>query len=333
MKILVTGGAGYIGSHTCVELLREGYDVIVLDNFSNSSRDVIRRIEQLGNNKISLYEGDVLDRELLKKVFSENNIYGVVHFAGLKSVSESIRMPLRYYENNVQGSLNVLNEALVYNVDRFIFSSSATVYGEPEKNPLTEECLIGGTTNPYGTSKYFVERILEDVSKSSSLFNIMVLRYFNPVGAHPSGLIGEMPSGTPNNLVPYLTQVASGKREFLNIYGGDYLTVDGTGVRDFIHVVDLAKGHVAALRVKATKNYNVYNLGTGRGYSVLELIKVFEEVTGISLRYKIGERRPGDVAECWSDPSHAKKELCWEAEKTLHDMMRDAWLWEKNNAI
>ncbi|WP_065357681.1 UDP-glucose 4-epimerase GalE [Kluyvera georgiana] len=326
MAVLVTGGAGYIGSHTVIELLRAGYEVIIIDNFSNSSFDAINKIEMLSARKFLFYEGDVNDRDLLHKVFSKNVVTDVIHFAGLKSVSESIQKPVEYYHNNVTGTLNLVKAMLCAGVSNIIFSSSATVYGEPEKIPLTENCAVGGTTNPYGTSKLVAEYMLRDIARSNVNFKVTLLRYFNPVGAHPSGLIGEAPQGLPSNLVPYLTRVACGDLEVLSVFGSDYSTKDGTGVRDFIHVMDLADGHIAALRNKPQdSNFHVYNLGTGNGYSVLELIQTFEKVTNVRVNYKMCNRRPGDIAECWADPSLAEKELKWKALRTLEEMMADAW--------
>ncbi|HBB6760197.1 TPA: UDP-glucose 4-epimerase GalE [Citrobacter amalonaticus] len=332
MAILVTGGAGYIGSHTVVELLNHNYDVVILDNLSNSSADIIQKIELISKKKVTYYWGDVLDFTILEKIFSTNEITDVIHFAGLKSVAESIDKPLEYYRNNVSGVLAIIHLMQRHGVLNFIFSSSATVYGEPESIPLTESCRIGGTTNPYGTSKYIAELILTDIAKANPKLHITLLRYFNPVGAHSSGLIGESPKGIPNNLVPYLTRVANGKLECLSVFGKDYPTKDGTGVRDFIHVMDLASGHIAAIRHRNKKNnLQIYNLGTGKGYSVLELINVFERVTGASVNYEFCERRPGDIAECWSDPALAERDLHWKAVRTLDDMMADVWAWEKNN--
>lgn len=330
--ILVTGGAGYIGSHTVIQLLEADYEVAILDNLTNSSLQVIKMIELLSGKKLRFYEGDVRDSALLNTIFTENSIKSVIHFAGLKSVSESLVKPIEYHDNNVTGTLKLVTAMLKANVYNFIFSSSATVYGEPEKIPLTETCRVGGTTNPYGTSKYISEIMLADIARGHPDLHVTLLRYFNPVGAHPSGLIGESPKGIPNNLVPYLTRVADGKLPCLSIYGDNYETKDGTGVRDFIHVMDLAAGHLAAIKNKnINKNLNVYNLGTGKGYSVLELINSFERVTGVSVNYKFCERRSGDIAECWSDPSLAETELKWRAVKTLDEMLADVWRWEKNN--
>nr|ARO73147.1 UDP-glucose 4-epimerase [Escherichia albertii] len=330
--ILVTGGLGYIGSHTVVELLSRDYEVIILDNFSNSSPEVVAKIKAISGVEPLIFEGDIRDVNLLKKIFTDNNISDIIHFAGLKSVAESIKCPLAYYNNNVIGTLTLIDCALNFKIKNFIFSSSATVYGNPETIPLDEHCNTGGTTNPYGTSKYLVERILQDIAKAHSELNITILRYFNPVGAHPSGLIGESPIGVPNNLMPFISRVASGKYEYVSVYGNDYDTPDGTGVRDFIHVMDLATGHVAALENQnREKNLHIYNLGAGVGYSVLDIIRKFEEVNGVKINYKFSERREGDIGECWSNPSLAFKELKWKATKTLDDMVKDVWKWQKNN--
>lgn len=332
MSILVTGGAGYIGSHTVLSLLEQGYEVVVLDNHSNSSFESLRRVEILSGRNIIYYEGDVSERSLLKKIFSENNVEQVIHFAGLKSVSESVMFPLKYYDNNVMASIVLIEEMIANNVFEFIFSSSATVYGNPEEIPLRECSRIGGTTNPYGTSKLMVEHILNDVAKSHPYFDITILRYFNPAGAHPSGLIGEDPNGIPCNLVPYISQVAVGKLSKLSIYGHDYPTHDGTGVRDYIHVMDLAEGHVAALQHKAGRNNcRTYNLGTGKGYSVLDLIAAFERQSNTCIPYEFVERRAGDVAECWANPELARQELKWAATRGLDEMMRDSWHWQQKN--
>lgn len=332
MAILVTGGAGYIGSHTVLTLLERGDDVVVIDNLSNSSQISLNRIAELTGKKPVVYIADVLNREALKTIFSNHDITDVIHFAGLKSVSESIKDPLAYYTNNVTGTLVLLDEMSATGVKHFIFSSSATVYGKPESVPLSEQSPTGGTTNPYGTSKLMVEQILADFSCAHPEFRITCLRYFNPVGAHPSGRIGEDPNGIPNNLMPYISLVAIGKLESVSVYGNDYPTPDGTGIRDYIHVMDLATGHLAALdcQDKGTA-YKVINLGTGIGYSVINLIEAFEKASRIKINYKIVARRPGDTAECWSDPSLARKELGWEAIYNLDEMMRDTWNWQKNN--
>lgn len=332
MAILVTGGAGYIGSHTVLALLERGDDVVVIDNLSNSSQKSLDRVAELIGKQPTLYVANILDKNVLKTVFSEHMITDVIHFAGLKSVGESIKKPLEYYENNVTGTLALLSEMLNAGVKSLIFSSSATVYGNPEKVPLSEDCPTGGTTNPYGTSKLMVEQILHDFSLAQPEFRITCLRYFNPVGAHQSGRIGEDPNGIPNNLVPYISQVAIGKLECLSVYGNDYPTPDGTGVRDYIHVLDLASGHLAALdHQNEGSSFKAINLGTGVGYSVIDLIEAFEKASQTKINYKIVERRVGDIAECWSDSSLAKQKLGWQATRTLDEMMRDTWNWQKNN--
>ena len=327
MSILVTGGAGYIGSHTVVELLKEGKEVVIIDNFSNSNPQTLEKIKEITNKDFKFYEIDYLNKEKLKKVFEENKIDAVINFAGYKAVGESVKEPIKYYINNISGALVLLETMKEFGVKKFVFSSSATVYGNPEKVPLTEDSKVGGTTNPYGTTKFFIERILEDIYKSDNTWNICILRYFNPVGAHESGLIGEEPKGVPNNLMPYIVRVASGILNELSIFGNDYGTKDGTGVRDYIHVVDLAKGHIKALEKldKEQKGLFIYNLGTGTGYSVLEMVKAFEKSTGKKVKYKIAPRRAGDIAICYADPRKAKQELGWEAKKTLEDMCRDSW--------
>ena len=332
MSILVTGGAGYIGSHTVVELLNEGRDVVVLDNFSNSKPEVLESIKKITKKDFKFYKIDYLNRKELEKVFEENKIEAVMNFAGYKAVGESVKKPLEYYENNISGAITLLETMKKYNVKKFIFSSSATVYGDPEIIPITEECKTGGTTNPYGTTKLFIEQILKDLYNSDNEWDIAILRYFNPVGAHESGLIGEEPQGIPNNLMPYIVRVASGELEQLSVFGNDYNTPDGTGVRDYIHVVDLAKGHIKALEKleKEQKGIYIYNLGTGIGYSVLDMVKAFEKTTGKEINYKIVDRRPGDIATCYSDPQKAKNELGWEANKTLQDMCNDSWKYIQN---
>ena len=327
MSILVTGGAGYIGSHTVVELLKEGKDIIILDNFYNSKPEVLDAIKKITGKDFKFYEMDYLNTEDLRKVFKENKIDAVLNFAGYKSVGESVQKPLEYYENNISGCVNLLKVMKEYNVKKFVFSSSATVYGEPEKIPLTEDCKTGGTTNPYGTTKLFIEQILKDLYKSDNTWDIAILRYFNPVGAHESGLIGEEPQGIPNNLMPYVARVAKGTLKELSVFGNDYDTPDGTGVRDYIHVVDLAKGHLAALNKldKEKQGLYIYNLGTGTGYSVLDMVKAFEEVTGKKVAYRIAPRRPGDIATCYSDPKKAKDELGWVAELGIEEMCKDSW--------
>lgn len=332
MHVLVTGGAGFIGSHTVVELLQAGYEVVIIDNFSNSSPLVLSRIEEITGKRPLLIEGDIRDRALLDDVFKQHEIDAVVHFAGLKAVGESVQKPLEYYDNNVSGSVVLFEAMRDAGVKRLVFSSSATVYGDPEEIPISENCPIGVPTNPYGMSKLMVERILQDLVVAEAGFSVALLRYFNPIGAHESGLIGENPSGIPNNLLPYVTQVAIGKLEKLSVFGSDYPTVDGTGVRDYIHVVDLAKGHLAALDyLKGAVGCHVWNLGTGQGYSVLQIIEAFEKATGVSVPYKLVERRAGDIAECWSNPAKAKDELGWEAAYGLEDMMRHSWKWQKGN--
>jgi len=328
MSVLVTGGAGFIGSHTVVELLNAGEEVIIIDNFSNSKPKALEAIKKITGKDFKFYEIDYLDREKLEKVFEENkNIDSVINFAGFKAVGESVKNPIQYYINNVSGALILLDTMKKYNVKKFIFSSTATVYGIPEINPVTEESKIGGTTNPYSTSKLFIEQILTDIYKSDNSWDIAILRYFNPIGAHESGLIGEEPQGIPNNLMPYIVRVASGELEQLSIFGNDYDTKDGTGVRDYIHVVDLAKGHIKALEKlnKEQKGLFIYNLGTGIGYSVLDIVKTFEQVTGKKVKYKIAPRRDGDIAKYYSNPEKAEKELGWKAEKTLEDMCLDSW--------
>ena len=327
MAILVTGGAGYIGAHTVVELLNKGEEVVIIDNVSNSKPAVLKAIKKITNKDFKFYELNYLDRDKLEKVFEENKIDSVINFAGYKAVGESVEKPLEYYENNVSGCIILLETMRKYNVKKFVFSSSATVYGEPERIPITEDCKIGGTTNPYGTTKLMIEQILQDLYKSDNSWDICILRYFNPVGAHESGLIGEEPQGRPNNLMPYVARVATGELEELSVFGDDYDTPDGTGVRDYIHVVDLAKGHLYALDKlnKEGKGLYIYNLGTGVGYSVLDMVKAFEEVTGKKVPYKIVARRPGDIATCYSDPKKAKEELGWSAEKGIKEMCQDSW--------
>lgn len=331
MSILVTGGAGYIGSHTCVEMLLAGYDIVVADNFSNSKPGVLKRIEALGGRSFKFYKVDIRDREGLEKVFAENEIEAVVHFAGLKAVGESVEKPLLYYHNNVGGTVVLCQVMQEYGVKKMVFSSSATVYGSPEKMPITEDFPLRAV-NPYGRTKLMIEEILQDICSSDPEWGAVLLRYFNPAGAHPSGMIGEDPDGIPNNLMPYITQVALGKRERLNVFGGDYPTPDGTGIRDYIHVVDLARGHLLALdKVLKETGVYVYNLGTGRGYSVLEVVKAFEKVNGVKIPYVITGRRPGDVAVCYADPTRAFRELGFKTEKGLEDMCRDAWNWQQKN--
>lgn len=331
MKILVTGGVGYIGSHTCVELLEKGYEVVVVDNLSNSSLKAVERVKQITGKDLKFYQGDVRDRALLEQIFSENVIDFVIHFAGLKAVGESCAKPLEYYDNNLYGTLVLLETMRAHNCKKIVFSSSATVYGDPQKLPLDETCKTGGTTNPYGSSKYFQEIILSDLQKADPQWTVVLLRYFNPVGAHPSGLIGEDPQGIPNNLTPFIAKVAIGALPEIGVFGNDYPTKDGTGVRDYIHVVDLAKGHVAAIEgVKAPGTY-VYNLGTGNGYSVLEVIRAFDNACGKQLPYSIKPRRPGDIAACYADASKAERELGWKAELDIDDMCSSLWNWQQKN--
>lgn len=331
MKILVTGGAGYIGSHTVIELLGKGYEVVIVDNFYNSHPEVLERIKELSGKDFKFYEIDLLDKNALKKVFEENKIDSVIHFAGYKAVGESVEKPLMYYHNNLTSTFILCEVMKKYGVKNIVFSSSATVYGLSNVSPLKEDLPLS-TTNPYGTTKLFIEQILRDLYISDNDWSIALLRYFNPIGAHISGRIGENPNGIPNNLMPFITQVAVGKREKLSVFGNDYDTVDGTGVRDYIHVVDLAKGHIKALeRHMDFKGVEAYNLGTGKGVSVLELVNTFEKVNGVKIPYTIIDRRPGDIATCFADASKAKKELGWEAEKTIEDMCKDSWNWQKNN--
>lgn len=330
-QILVTGGTGYIGSHTVVELINSGYEPIIIDNLSNSKEDVVDKIEQITGVRPAFYKVDILDADGMAKVFSEHDIDAVIHFAGLKAVGESVKVPLKYYNNNITGTIRLLEVMNIYGVKNIIFSSSATVYGDPASVPIKESFPTGGCTNPYGKTKYFIEEILKDQYTSDNSFNIALLRYFNPVGAHESGLIGENPNGIPNNLMPYITQVAIGIRPYLNVFGNDYDTHDGTGVRDYIHVVDLAKGHLCALKkLEATDNgVHIYNLGTGVGYSVLDMVKAFSEVLGRPLPYRITARRPGDIAKCWADPSLAEKELGFKAEYDLKRMCEDSWRFQQ----
>lgn len=327
MAILLPGGAGYIGSHTAVELLNEGKEIVIIDNFSNSKPEVLDKIKQITGKDFKFYEMDYSNKEELNKVFTENKIYAVLNFAGYKAVGESVKKPIEYYMNNISGALVLLDVMRAHNCKKFIFSSSATVYGDPATVPITEEFPTGGTTNPYGTTKLFIEQILKDIYNSDNSWDICILRYFNPVGAHESGLIGEEPQGIPNNLMPYVARVAAGILPELSVFGNDYDTPDGTGVRDYIHVVDLAKGHVKALE-KLDKEHEglfIYNLGTGTGYSVLDMVKAFEKATGKEVKYKIAPRRSGDIAKCYADPAKAKIELGWVAEKNLDDMCKDSW--------
>lgn len=324
-RILVTGGAGFIGSHAVVELLNSGEDVVIVDNFVNSSPEVLERVKKITGKEFGFYEVDLLNEEKLEKVFAENEIEAVIHFAGLKAVGESVQKPIEYYHNNVTGTLILLKVMKKYGCKRIVFSSSATVYGNPKELPIKEGFPLS-TTNPYGSTKLMIEQILGDVAVADKDFSIAILRYFNPIGAHESGLIGESPNGIPNNIMPYIMGVATGKYEELTVFGADYLTSDGTGVRDYIHVVDLAKGHLKALeKIRKDKGVQIYNLGTGKGYSVLELVKTFEKVNNIKVKYKIGTRRPGDIPACYADPSKAEKELNWKAEKGIEEMCRDSW--------
>ena len=327
MSVLVTGGAGYIGSHTIVELLNSGKDVVIIDDFSNSKPEVLDKIKAITGKDFKFYEIDYLDRQALEKVFEENEIEAVLNFAGFKAVGESVEKPIEYYTNNVSGALVLLDTMKKYGVKTFVFSSSATVYGDPEIIPITEECKTGGTTNPYGTTKLFIEQILKDIYTSDPTWNICILRYFNPVGAHSSGLIGEEPQGIPNNLMPYIVRVANGTLKELSVFGNDYNTPDGTGVRDYIHVVDLAIGHIKALEKleKEKKGLFIYNLGTGNGYSVLDMVKSFEKATGKKVAYKIVPRRLGDIATCYANPKKAYEELGWKANFGIDEMCRDSW--------
>lgn len=330
--ILVTGGAGYIGSHTVVELLQAGCDVIILDNLCNSSEESIKRVTKITGKAPMFVEGDIRDIELLRSIFSSHDISAVVHFAGLKAVGESVAKPLEYYDNNVYGTLTLLQVMKEFAVKRIVFSSSATVYGDPASVPIREDFPTGGTTNPYGTSKYMVERILADLCAADSEWSAVVLRYFNPVGAHKSGLIGEDPNDIPNNLLPYVAQVAIGRLAQLSVFGNDYNTPDGTGVRDYIHVVDLALGHLAALgKLARTTGFEAVNLGTGNGYSVLDMVAAFEKASGRAVPYKIVARRPGDIATCYADPAYAQQSLGWRAERGLDEMMEDTWRWQSQN--
>ena len=332
MSILVAGGAGYIGSHTCVELLAAGYDVVVVDNIYNSSEEAISRVEQIAGKKVTFYEVDLLDKEKLSQVFDKESIDSVINFAGLKAVGESVKKPLEYYHNNITGTLILCDVMRSHGVKNIIFSSSATVYGDPAFVPITEECPKGQITNPYGQTKGMLEQILTDLNVADPEWNVVLLRYFNPIGAHKSGLIGEDPKGIPNNLVPYIAQVAVGKLERLGVFGDDYNTHDGTGVRDYIHVVDLAVGHVKALKKLAPgSGVNIYNLGTGNGYSVLDVLHAYEKACGKTLPYEIKPRRAGDIATCYCDASKARDELGWVAERGIEEMCADSWKWQSMN--
>ncbi len=332
MSILVTGGAGFIGSHTCVELLNAGYETIILDNLCNSKSESVKRIKEITGKDVKFYECDIRDRAGLDKIFAENKIEAVIHFAGLKAVGESCEKPLEYYDNNIGGTVILCEAMKAAGCKKIVFSSSATVYGSENPSPLKEDMPEGKTTNPYGTTKLYIERILKDLYASDNEWSICLLRYFNPIGAHKSGRIGEDPNGIPNNLVPYIAQVAIGRREFLSVFGDDYDTADGTGVRDYIHVVDLALGHIKAVeKVLSEKSCSTYNLGTGTGYSVLDVVKAFEKASGKTVAYKIVDRRPGDIATCYSDPSKAKEELGWVATRGIDEMCEDSWRWQSMN--
>ena len=332
MAILVTGGAGYIGSHTCVELQNAGYDVVVLDNLSNASEKSLDRVEALTGKKVTFYKGDILDRDILNKIFAEQKIDSCIHFAGLKAVGESVSKPLEYYSNNISGSLVLFDEMRNHNVKNIIFSSSATVYGDPAFVPITEECPMGEITNPYGRTKAMLEQILTDIQKADPEWNVILLRYFNPIGAHKSGKIGENPNGIPNNLMPYITQVAVGKLKCLGVFGDDYDTPDGTCIRDYIHVCDLADGHVKAVeKLKCNPGIEIYNLGTGKGSSVLDVVKTFEKASGVNIPYEMKPRRAGDVPVNYCDATKAEKELGWKAKRDLFDMCEDSWRWQKSN--
>lgn len=335
MKVLVTGGAGYIGSHTCVELLNKGMDVVVVDNLVNSSKKSLERVEQITGKKVAFYENDVRDREALNRIFDEHpDINCAIHFAGLKAVGESVRMPLEYYDNNLFSTVVLCETMRDHGVKNIVFSSSATVYNGENEMPLRESSVTGMCTNPYGWTKYMSEQIMRDTAYADKDWSIVLLRYFNPIGAHPSGLIGEDPRGIPNNLMPYISQVAVGRLDHLNVFGDDYDTHDGTGVRDYIHVVDLAKGHVAAIEyMQEHKGEHVFNLGTGNGYSVLDMVKAFQRVTGIEIPYEIAPRRPGDLATVYASPDKSAEELHWRAQYNLDDMCRDTWNWQSKNPM
>ena len=333
MSILVTGGAGFIGSHTCVELLNAGYEVVVVDNLYNASEKALERVEQITGKKVTFYEADILDRDALNAIFDKEQVESVIHFAGYKAVGESVRKPIEYYYNNITGTLILCDVMRKHNVKNIVFSSSATVYGDPAFIPITEECPKGKITNPYGQTKGMLEQVLTDIFVSDPEWRVVLLRYFNPIGAHKSGLIGEDPKGIPNNLVPYVAQVAIGKLKCLGVFGNDYDTHDGTGVRDYIHVVDLAKGHVAAIQKveKTEPGVLIYNLGTGKGYSVLDVVHAFEKACGKEIPYEIKPRRAGDIATCYADPTKAKKELGWVAEYGIEEMCEDSWRWQTMN--
>ncbi len=332
MAILVTGGAGFIGSHTCVELLEADYEVVVLDNLSNASQKSLDSVKTITGKEVAFYKGDILDRDILNRIFEKESIDACIHFAGLKAVGESVQKPWEYYHNNISGTLTLVDVMRQHNCKNIIFSSSATVYGDPAQIPITEECPKGQCTNPYGWTKSMLEQILMDMQKADPQWNVILLRYFNPIGAHKSGRMGENPNGIPNNLMPYVTQVAVGKLKELGVFGNDYDTPDGTGVRDYIHVVDLADGHVKALKkIEGQCGLAIYNLGTGHGYSVLDIVKNFEEATGVKVPYVIKPRRAGDIAVCYCDPTKAEKELGWKAQNGIREMCEDAWRWQKNH--
>lgn len=332
MSILVTGGAGYIGSHTCVELIESGYDVVVLDNLSNSSKESLKRVEEITGAKIKFYEGNILDRDILNHIFNNEKIEACIHFAGLKAVGESVAKPWEYYNNNVVGTLTLVDVMRQHSCKNIIFSSSATVYGDPDTVPITEDCPKKPCSNPYGWSKSMVEQMLMDMYNADNEWNVVILRYFNPIGAHKSGKIGEAPNGIPNNLMPYITKVAVGKLEQLNVFGNDYDTHDGTGVRDYIHVVDLARAHaLAMIRIKEEMGLEVYNVGTGKGYSVLDVVKNFEEASGVKIPYVIRERRPGDIAVSYCSPAKAQQYLGFKAQYGIKEMCEDSWRWQSNN--
>lgn len=332
MTILVTGGAGYIGSHTCVELLNAGYDVVVLDNLYNASEKAVERVKQITGRELVFYNADVCDRAAVTKIFDEQKIDAVIHFAGYKAVGESVHKPIEYYTNNIDGTLILTDVMRAHGCKNFIFSSSATVYGDPAFVPITEECPKGKCTNPYGWTKWMIEQILTDIHTADPEWNVILLRYFNPIGAHKSGLIGEDPKGIPNNLLPYIAQVAIGKLDCLGVFGNDYDTPDGTGVRDYIHVVDLARGHVKAIeKLAANDGVSIYNLGTGHGYSVLQVVAAFEKACGHKIKYEIKPRRDGDIAQCYCDPSRAERELGWKAEYGIEEMCADSWNWQTKN--
>ena len=332
MAILVTGGAGFIGSHTCVELLNAGYEVVVLDNLVNASEKSLERVKAITGKEVTFYKGDILDRTILNEIFEKEKIDSCIHFAGLKAVGESVQKPWEYYNNNISGTLTLVDVMRQHNCKNIIFSSSATVYGDPAEIPITENCPKGQCTNPYGWTKSMLEQVLMDIQKADPEWNVILLRYFNPIGAHKSGTMGENPNGIPNNLMPYITQVAVGKLKELGVFGDDYDTPDGTGVRDYIHVVDLALGHVKAIKkLEAKEGVSIYNLGTGNGYSVLQMVKAMEKACGHEIPYEIKPRREGDIATCYADPSKAKRELGWEAQRGLDEMCEDSWRWQSQN--